>query len=54
MINALAQVLESSGAMTSVHARPNARVPIVALEDTASGLKSDVCMSNRLALVNSR
>ena len=40
--------------MVEVHARPNARVPIVALQDKASGLKCDICMCNMLAITNSR
>ena len=50
----LAEKLEASGEYTSVVARPKARVPIVALHDASSGLKSDICMCNRLALLNSR
>jgi DNA polymerase sigma len=54
MVSELAEKLEASGQYTSVVARPKARVPIVALHDAASGLKSDICMCNRLALLNSR
>ena len=50
----LAEKLEASGQYSSVFARPKARVPIVALHDAATGLKSDICMCNRLALLNSR
>ena len=56
LVVSLAEVLEQSGEFASVSSRPNARVPIVALEDapSSSGLKSDICLSNRLALINSR
>jgi len=54
MINQLADVLTESGQMETVHARPNARVPIVALQDKKSGLKCDVCMCNNLAITNSQ
>jgi terminal uridylyltransferase len=37
-----------------VHARPKARVPIVALKDSITGLKCDICMCNQLAVLNSR
>ena len=54
MVSELAEKLEASGQYSSVFARPKARVPIVALHDAATGLKSDICMCNRLALLNSR
>ena len=54
LVEAVAEVMEGSGRMESVHARPKARVPIVALKDQASGLKCDICMCKRLALINSR
>ena len=54
LVEQLAEVMEASGQMESVHARPKARVPIVALKDAATGLKCDICMCNRLALINSR
>ena len=54
MVETLAEVLEESGQMSEIHARPNARVPIVALTDAETGLKCDICMCNILALINSR
>ena len=54
MVSELAEKLEATGQYEGVVARPKARVPIVALHDSRSGLKSDICMCNRLALLNSR
>ena len=54
IVEKLAEVMEESGLFESVQARPKARVPIVALKDKATGLKCDICMCNRLALINSR
>ena len=54
LVEELAEALEASGEMEEVQARPKARVPIVALKDKLSGLKSDICMCNTLALANSR
>ena len=54
VIKELAQVFEESGQLSEVHARPMARVPVIAMGDKASGLKCDICMCNRLALLNSR
>jgi len=54
MIEQLAEAIKAGGEMRAVHARPKARVPIVALEDGVSGLSCDVCMCNQLALLNSR
>ena len=54
LVERIAEVMEASGQMEEVHARPKARVPIVALKDKATGLKCDICMCNKLALINSR
>jgi len=54
LIKQLSELLEASGQMSEVHARPNARVPIVALQDKATGLKCDICMCNMLAIANSQ
>ena len=56
MVSELAEKIEASGQMESVIARPKARVPVVVLVDNAkaSGLHCDICMCNRLALINSR
>ena len=47
VIKELAQVFEESGQLSEVHARPMARVPVIAMADKASGLKCDICMCNR-------
>jgi len=54
LVELIAKTMEESGQMAEVHARPKARVPIVALKDAATGLKCDICMCNQLALINSR
>mmetsp|Transcript_25725 Transcript_25725/g.65397 ORF Transcript_25725/g.65397 Transcript_25725/m.65397 type:complete len:474 (-) Transcript_25725:539-1960(-) len=54
LVELIAKVMEDSGQMSEVHARPKARVPIVALKDASTGLKCDICMCNQLALINSR
>ena len=54
LVEEIAAVMEESGAMESVHARPKARVPIVALKHRSTTLKCDICMCNQLALRNSR
>ena len=54
LVELIAKVMEDSGQMSEVHARPKARVPIVALKDSITGLKCDICMCNQLAVLNSR
>lgn len=54
LVEKLAEAMEQSGQMESVHARPKARVPIVALKDATTSLKCDICMCNKLALRNSQ
>ena len=54
LIKQLSELLEASGQMAEVNARPNARVPVIALQDKSSGLKCDICMCNMLAIANSR